>query len=154
MMGVACYVWLGDHDYHVGVNVCLPVESSLHLEVLNRSIKLKKAWFNYEHTSIPLLEDLLGCHSLQNHSTEIIVHNEEWRKTVHLSRCHSLVSFTSVHLEWWSLLSLSSRNHCTRKHTSVQIHYLSDEPCFWLQWGEKRMLVQQTHPSFLEAAWR
>lgn len=72
--------------YHIGVDVGLPVERSLGLEVLGRSVELEEARLRDEDTSVPFLEDLLGSDSLEHHSAEEVVHDEERGKRRHSSR--------------------------------------------------------------------
>lgn len=72
--------------YHIGVDVGLPVERSLGLEVLCRSVELEEAGFRDEDTSVPFLKDLLRGDSFEHHSAEEVVHDKEGRKGCHSSR--------------------------------------------------------------------
>ena len=80
--------------YHIGVDVGLPVERPLGLEVLCCSVELEEARLRDEDASVPLLEYLLGGDSFKHHSAEEVVHDEERRKGCHSSRSSFLLDCT------------------------------------------------------------
>ena len=71
---------------HVRVNIGLPVHRPLSLELLYGAVQLEEAGFDHKDASIPFLENLLRCHSLEHHSTQVVVHDKQRWQRVHSPR--------------------------------------------------------------------
>lgn len=83
-------------SHHVGMDIGLPVDGSLLFPLQGRPVQLQEAGFDDEYTSIPLLEDLLGSHSFEDHSAQhIVVLEQRWQSTC-LPMSHSSLSFSTA----------------------------------------------------------
>ena len=76
-------------SHHVGMDVGLPVDGAL-LPPLHRGpVQLQEAGLHDEHAPVPLLEDLLGGHALQDHPAQHVVVEEQRRQAARLSTPHA-----------------------------------------------------------------